>query len=498
MTTVVKGKVLEQDKKHWDGVTRLASRKDATGGTIVGNSIGAYVDVLEAYGDSTNYTWQTVSDCTRRIGSTSVTLLFKPGTWTIDQDLTIASNFTSRIPNGVIFDVSSGKTLTFSGPVIRDSNTWTSGSGTVTESGTRFFSGLIDLSGAVLQGGTPLVFEGATADAFETSLAFTDPTADRTITVPNQTGTLCVRETANAGPIDLSLSFSVASSALTCNVLTRDGITPSASRPVSVPMRNATAATGDYNVRNITAATSLTISSGSVLGHNSAIKQYIYWYLIDNAGTVELAASSKFFGNHGIVSTTAEGGAGAADSGTVMYSTTARASVPFICIGYTEDTQTTAGTWAAVPSTVHLAPFSHPVISFSVHKNGTNQTGVVTATATLVTFSTEVYDNGSLFSSSQWTPPPGKILLTAAGLFSATVDVTLLVSYIYKNGAEFKQEIQQSSGTGNQGLGICIEDECNGTDVYAFRIRQDSGSDQVIAGSSVSTYFMGSWSPQRS
>ena len=35
-----------------------------------------------------------------------------------------------------------------------------------------------------------IVFEGATDDAFETTLAVTDPTADRTITLPNETGTV--------------------------------------------------------------------------------------------------------------------------------------------------------------------------------------------------------------------------------------------------------------------------------------------------------------------
>jgi hypothetical protein len=38
--------------------------------------------------------------------------------------------------------------------------------------------------------GTSIVFEGATADSFETTLQVTDPTADRTITLPNATGTV--------------------------------------------------------------------------------------------------------------------------------------------------------------------------------------------------------------------------------------------------------------------------------------------------------------------
>ena len=37
---------------------------------------------------------------------------------------------------------------------------------------------------------TSIVFEGATADAFETTLTVVDPTADRTITLPNVTGTV--------------------------------------------------------------------------------------------------------------------------------------------------------------------------------------------------------------------------------------------------------------------------------------------------------------------
>ena len=52
------------------------------------------------------------------------------------------------------------------------------------------FTGTMDVTGTVLSGASPLVFEGATADNFETTLAFTDPTADRTITVPNATDTL--------------------------------------------------------------------------------------------------------------------------------------------------------------------------------------------------------------------------------------------------------------------------------------------------------------------
>jgi len=45
-----------------------------------------------------------------------------------------------------------------------------------------------------LDTGVSIVFEGATANAYETTLAVTDPTADRTLSLPNATGTLATQE----------------------------------------------------------------------------------------------------------------------------------------------------------------------------------------------------------------------------------------------------------------------------------------------------------------
>ena len=42
--------------------------------------------------------------------------------------------------------------------------------------------------------GAGVIFEGATADAYETTLTVVDPTADRTITLPNATGTVALTE----------------------------------------------------------------------------------------------------------------------------------------------------------------------------------------------------------------------------------------------------------------------------------------------------------------
>ena len=59
------------------------------------------------------------------------------------------------------------------------------------------FTGTMDITGTVLSGASPLVFEGATDDAYETTWAFVDPTADRVITVPNATDTLIGKATTD-------------------------------------------------------------------------------------------------------------------------------------------------------------------------------------------------------------------------------------------------------------------------------------------------------------
>ena len=50
--------------------------------------------------------------------------------------------------------------------------------------------------------GTSITFEGATTDAYETTLTVTDPTADRTITLPNATGTVLLSNAVNPASAD--------------------------------------------------------------------------------------------------------------------------------------------------------------------------------------------------------------------------------------------------------------------------------------------------------
>jgi len=155
---------------------------------------------------------------------------------------------------------------------------------------------------------------------------------------------------------NLGVAFSVASSALTVALKQPDGATnPTSTVPVIVGMRSSTAASGAYNERSVTGALSLVVPSTATLGQANATAAIIYGYLIDNAGTLELAVSGTDLGDSGIVTTTTI--STAADLSTGIYSTTGRSNVPFRKIFEALNSQTTAGTWAATPSKTHLAPF---------------------------------------------------------------------------------------------------------------------------------------------
>ena len=137
MGVVTRAKLQRGDQANFDGVTKTSSRVDATGSTVTGLTLGECVDILQVYGNTDQRTVAAINAAMNYIGSSrNVTLLFATGTWTIDSNVTITGNYANYIPAGCVFDISSGVTLTFSGPVHveysdTDGTGWYTGSGTV-------------------------------------------------------------------------------------------------------------------------------------------------------------------------------------------------------------------------------------------------------------------------------------------------------------------------------------------------------------------------------
>ena len=137
MATVQRGFITRDDVANWDGKTKTSSRVDATGGTVTGLTVGDFVDVLQVFGDGTVYTVATINAMLNFIGASNATLLWATGTWVIDANVTIPITLANQIPAGCVFDISTGKTLTFSGPINveyakNDGLGWYIGLGTVT------------------------------------------------------------------------------------------------------------------------------------------------------------------------------------------------------------------------------------------------------------------------------------------------------------------------------------------------------------------------------
>lgn len=154
-----------------------------------------------------------------------------------------------------------------------------------------------------------------------------------------------------------SLTASVAANALTIALKTAAGANPSTTDPVLVAFRNATIGTGTVTLLAVTSALSIVIPSGATMGQSNAVAARLWVALINNAGTVELAAinTQTTTGIHpvnesSLISTTALGTG--SDNAGVWYSTSARANVAMRLAGYIESTQATAGTWATTPSVI--------------------------------------------------------------------------------------------------------------------------------------------------
>ena len=136
MTTITRSKIIRDDLALYDGKTSTFSRLDATGGTKTGLRVRDDVDVLQVYGSGTNRTRATIAQAVQSIGSSVATLVFSPGTWSIDASLTIPANQPCVIKGGCVFDIDSGATLTFAGPVYveysaSDGTGWYYGDGSV-------------------------------------------------------------------------------------------------------------------------------------------------------------------------------------------------------------------------------------------------------------------------------------------------------------------------------------------------------------------------------
>lgn len=212
---------------------------------------------------------------------------------------------------------------------------------------------------------------------------------------------------AQGGLHNVGLTATVGSNALTITLTGADGNAPSTTNPVSVAFFNdSTATSGVPVIRTVTSSSTVVVSNGSTLGTTNSTTYRLWVVAIDNGTTFDVGiynsqAASSIIGlsEHIAYSSTAEGGAGGADSAQVLYSTTARTSKQVRHIGFVEISQATAGAWASAPNkTVPVGPgvpmsgsiIKHVSATVSVASNSSSSTYADTGLTASITPSSTV------------------------------------------------------------------------------------------------------------
>jgi hypothetical protein len=152
-----------------------------------------------------------------------------------------------------------------------------------------------------------IVFEGATADAYETTLTVTDPTADRTITLPNATTTLVGTDTTQTLT---NKTIDSASNTLT-GVVTLTGTQTLTNKTLTSPTITGTGAIAGTFTGNLTGNVTGNVSgsSGSTTGNAATATALATARTFQLTGDVE--ASGVTFDGTGNVSLTTVIGTGA-------------------------------------------------------------------------------------------------------------------------------------------------------------------------------------------
>ncbi len=161
-------------------------------------------------------------------------------------------------------------------------------------------------------------------------------------------------------PVNLRISATVATNALTLAIKGIDGNDPSATNPVIVPFRDVTIASGAPSVVSIAGALSFTINSTSTMGCVSGQMCRLWVVLINNGGTAGLCAFNALSGtsiapiNEAALQTSASGTSGGSSAQTYYCNISAVTAKSIRIVGYVEIQEVTAGTWATGPTYVQL------------------------------------------------------------------------------------------------------------------------------------------------
>jgi len=145
-----------------------------------------------------------------------------------------------------------------------------------------------------LSGASPIVFEGATANDYETSVAVTDPTADRTVTIPDRTGQVQLASAASALTPGAAVALTVGLS----NVYT---LTPTDNEDSTITFSGGGTAGDEITIIIATTGTAdeiitfhatLVSSTGTLTAGATASRYYVIRFISDGSHWYEVSRTA--------------------------------------------------------------------------------------------------------------------------------------------------------------------------------------------------------------
>jgi hypothetical protein len=235
--------------------------------------------------------------------------------------------------------------------------------------------------------GTPsaeasIVFEGTTADAFETTLTVVDPTQDNTITLPNTTGTVVIA-TATQTLTNKTLTSPVISGSPVITGLSSAGMVSSSATPkdyVDSILGSATAASTSAASAAASATAAATSASSASTSASNALTS------ANNASASATAAATSATSAAASATAAATSATSAAASATAANSSaiTAAASVATIA-GYATAAATSATSAATSASSALTSANSASASATAAATSATSAAASATAAATSAT-----------------------------------------------------------------------------------------------------------------
>ena len=262
-----------------------------------------------------------------------------------------------------------------------------------------------------------IIFEGATADAFETTLTVVDPTADRTITLPNTSGTVVLKDSTDT-LTNKTLTSPTISGSPVITGLSSAGMSASSAAPkdyVDSILGSATAASTSASSAATSASSAATSASSAATSASLALTS------ANSAATSATAAATSATSAAASATAAATSATSAAASATAAATSATSAAASVSAVATSAASALTSQTAAATSATSAAASATAAATSASSASTSAS------SAATSATDAATTYDNfddrylGSK-SSAPTVDNDGNTLLVGAIYWNSTAN----------------------------------------------------------------------------